>query len=104
MARQKYSVVVDGVEYSLCGWAEKNGVNHATVLKRWYSGIRDPHSLVGEVTRMPIRRDLTEEEKEWLKDVSRYSQGQEDHWKIMCDFAGVPFSSRNWLKEQLGEV
>ena len=104
MGRQKYFIEVDGETYSLNGWAIMNGVNHATALKRYQSGIRDPHALVGEAVRFPTKVRLTDEEKDWLRDISQFSEGQPDHWKIMCDFAGVPYTQKDWLKEQLGEV
>lgn len=94
-----------GRSWSLNAWARENDCDPSTVAYRYRNGIRDPEKLVSATRQMKERRetpeDLTAEQIHYLLTVAKYSEGQEDHWEILADFAGVEHRYIPWLKKQL---
>lgn len=74
------------------------GLNVSTLTVRYRNGLRGedlivpPHHKKEEQTP----QDLTLSEVEELRRLAFFSEGQQDHWKIMCDLAGI---NRKFAKE-----
>lgn len=111
MARgERIFVEVGGQKYSLHAWAVMNDCNPFTVLRRYHDGVTDPFEMLKKrayrhVEKVPERtpEDLTTREIAVLRNLSYASEGQPDHWKIMCDLAGVSRKHAKKLKEVLGD-
>lgn len=97
MARgERIFVEVGGQKYSLHAWALMNDCNPFTVLRRYHDGVTDPLEMLKKrayrhVEKFPERtpEDLAETEKADLLKIAYASADQPDHWRIMCDLAGV---------------
>lgn len=110
-------VEVDGQKRSLRAWALENDKNPFTLLRRYRRGITDPFEMLDTRPRRPETKprktedliqdytpeDLTTREVAILRNLSYASEGQPDHWKIMCDLAGVSRKHAKKLKEVLGD-
>lgn len=108
---------VDGQRYTLRGWALANDKNPFTLLRRYRRGITDPFEMLEIRPRKPEEtprkdedllpdytpEDLTQREVAFLKKIAYASEGQKDHWRIMCDLAGVKYKYAKRLQEVLND-
>lgn len=108
-------IEVNGAKRSLRSWALENEKCPFTILRRYRMGITDPYELLKTRPRKPEVRpragqevvpertpeDLTETEKADLLGIAYASEGQKDHWKIMCDLAGIDRKYAKRLREVL---
>lgn len=92
MARPTIFVNYEGKKITITELARKFGLSPMTVNHRWRKGKRTIEDLTAppHYTSAQLRPDeLTTSQIEWLREVAFASEGQKDHWKIMCELAGV---------------
>lgn len=101
----------DGEVRSIAEWARLNGRNETTVYRRWCEGERDIWRLVREPEKSGRRNDLdipqgkpelTDEQKKELIKLAKYSEGQKDRGRILCDFVPCQRVYASWLLKELG--
>lgn len=102
-------ITVNDKTYSLRAWALLNDQNPFTLLRRWKRGVKDPYELLRvrpyykPEMSMKTPEELTTKEVAMLKQIAWASEGQSDHWDIMCDLAGINRKYRDELKEVLND-
>lgn len=101
----------EGNEVSLGTWANRNGVNKTTVWRRYRQGERDIWKLVRPAQKRgrPKNVDLSdgipiisESKREELLKLAKYSMGQKDQKKILCDLLPCERKYGDWLMKELG--
>lgn len=109
MSKPLIIIKADGREYSLNAWAVMHQMNPSTVAYRYKMGERDPEKLVSPLRnkgRRPLRptkepEELTEDDLRYIAGVAKFSEGQPEQTKMLCDFAGIDRKHGAWLRKRL---
>ena len=100
MFRPEITVTFAGFLQSLKSWCNDMGGCYGTIYSRWRRGVRNEEELLMG-TRLS-RKEITEDDLEYLRETKYARSGQPNEWLIACDLIGVPHNRAKELKEALG--
>lgn len=98
MAKATIFVDYKGQKVCLNELSVMTGMNPSTLLWRHKKG-KELLAPARFKKPEPTPEDLTTKQVAELRKLSRYSEGQSNHWEIMCDLAGLKRKHAKELKK-----